>query len=174
MSRLRVLFAIMMAIVLGLAPEIGLAATGKASVIVAAGDVKGTVSDATGKPMAGVAVKLLKDGKMVMTAVSDKAGQFALRGIEAGNYELLMPGMNPLPLKASGKRGPAAIKVVLPIRKPYAAAETSFSGFYDWVILSFVETPVVAGLVSAGIVAVIAVPIAVSSSGSSGGDTVSP
>jgi len=174
MSRFRMLFAMTMVIVLGLSPQMGLAATGKACVIVAAGDVQGTVSDATGKPMAGAAVNLLKDGKMVASAVSGKAGQFVLRGIAAGNYELLMPGMNPLPLKAADKGGLATLKVVLPIQKTYAAAGVSFSGFYDWVIVSFAEAPVVAGLVAVGVVTAIAVPIAANSGGSSGGDTISP
>ena len=174
MSRLCVLFIIMMVFVLGLAPEMGLTATGMATTTVVAGDVKGTVSDATGKPMAGVAVKLLKDGKMVVVAISDKAGHFALERIEASNYELLMPGMNPLPFNASDRSGLTVLKVVLPIERPYAAAETGFLGIYDWVIMSFEETPVIAGLVGAGVVAAIAVPIAVNNDGSSGGDTISP
>ena len=174
MKKRSALFAIMVAIAMGLTPNIGWGAIEKTAVTLAAGDIKGTLSDATGKPLVGVTVALRRDGKVLMTAVSDKTGQFTLQKVKAGHYELLTPGMNPLPLRASTRSGVTTLKLVMPIRKTYAAAGPSFSGLYEWVITSFETAPVTAGLVTAGVVAAVAVPIAVNNSGSSGSDTVSP
>jgi Ca-activated chloride channel family protein len=50
--------------------------------------VQGTITDATGGPLPGVTVELLKDGQLVATGTTDGTGIFQFPNIAAGIYEL--------------------------------------------------------------------------------------
>lgn len=64
------------------------------------GTVVGVVSDTAGKIQAGVAVKMTGEGR-VMSAVSDKAGAFALQNVVAGRYDLYVGGTKPMKVVAT-------------------------------------------------------------------------
>lgn len=54
-------------------------------------DVRGTVLGSAGNVSAGVcSVQLLRDGAEVAIAVTDEFGDFALLGVDAGRYELVV------------------------------------------------------------------------------------
>ena len=107
-------------------PGIGLQADSRAldpMILEPAGGIAGTVTDATGQPVAGavVSAELIEHRARILSgggeAMSDEQGRFLLGGLEPGVYNLLFHGVPGRPdAHGPGRRGSACGPA--PTRRP--------------------------------------------------------
>jgi hypothetical protein len=114
--------------------------------VLKAGPLKGAVTYTSGRPVANATVKVLgKDGATVAKGLTDKAGQFSLKSLDAGTYTLNVGGKYDLPLVLKAEAAASEMKVVVP-EKTAAAAGAAGGLTMTHVIVGGVVVAVIAGV----------------------------
>jgi hypothetical protein len=121
--------------------------------LTAGGEFSGQVVDAQGRPQAGTSVMVCRQQQVVATTSTDEHGQFSLRGLQGGMYQVVAgQGMQSFRLWAPGTAPPAARQSALLIASDQVVRGQG--GLRYWLTNPWV--------LSAAIAAAIAVPIALS------------
>ena len=103
---------------MGLGAGVAQAASKSDAFKVQPGTVVGVVADASGKAVAGVAVRMSGEGRVV-EAQTDKSGAFSLKNVVAGRYDLYVGGAKPSKVLASAEAATGLLYVV--VDKPASA-----------------------------------------------------
>lgn len=103
---------------MGLGAGVAQAASKSDAFKVQPGTVVGVVADASGKAVAGVAVRMSGEGRVV-EAQTDKSGAFSLKNVVAGRYDLYVGGAKPSKVVASTEATSGLLYVV--VEKPKSA-----------------------------------------------------
>jgi hypothetical protein len=121
--------------------------------LTAGGEFSGQVVDAQGRPQAGTNVMVCKQQQVVATTTTDQQGQFSMRGLQGGMYQVVAgQGMQSFRLWAPGTAPPAARQSALVVASDQVVRGQG--GWRYWLTNPWV--------LSAAIAAAIAVPIALS------------
>jgi len=137
--------------------SVALAASKAPSVLILkAGEVKGRLTDSTGKVVAKTDVRIVgKKGEVVAKALTGKTGTFTLKNVPIGDYKMQVAKLQSFNIKVLKKAELSSLQIVLPGKK-YAAGALSGAA-WTWIIVG-------------GIVVAAAIAIPIAASGGGGGD----
>lgn len=136
-----------------------------------AGTLRGVVKGYTGKPFANTTIELIDArGNLIAKSVTNARGEYLLRNVPPGRYTAIIGGRTELPITMTDKATVSRLMIVPryagSVAAPSAAGTTSegFLGLSTWAWVA----------IGGGVVAAVAIPIALSGGDSSSSSTPPP
>jgi hypothetical protein len=106
------------------------------------GVVQVRVLDVKGQAIADQVVFVMRDGKVLQEAKTDKAGDCRLPDLAAGNYQLAVGKLTPMDFTAANDATLSQVSVVLPVDSARGAIE--WAAPLTWVVIGGVVVAVAA------------------------------
>ena len=137
-----------------------------AALKVHSGDLKCVVLDAEGTSMSDMTLRVLREGKVVSQAVTDKEGACLLKNLPVGKCDLYAGLDQPMKLLVAADTETATLRIVLPARESHAVEYITPEGGslgitrHTWMWVG-----------GGAVVAVVAAPVIYNAGGSSGGSS---
>ncbi len=115
-----------------------------------AGNLKGVVKDAAGKPVPNLEMSILNEkGAVVQKVVTDSKGQYLFKGIAKGNYTLKVAGKTTFALQAAEGVGTQALEILVPVSVRETATGAIATGALtalEWAVIVVGTTGLAVGV----------------------------